>query len=319
MPFVLREEWVGRRVSVRRAVDRDATGQIHFGDVVGDLLHLSPRTAVIETREGPVDVPVAHIAIAREAPPSTADILALERICARGWRAAAVEEVGGWLLRADRGFTDRANSALPVGRPESLEETLALATAWYAEHGLPLKIQSPLPARRLLDNELSERGFEGDEDVHVLAARVDMLDLSIDVDYELAETPSAEWLAAYHYRGRAGGLPPGAAELIARHDRALFLSIRDGERTVAIGRGATDEGWVGITAVEVDPDHRRRGLGRAVLAGLVSQARDRFGANRVYLQVVATNQPALSLYLTAGFWHHHDYRYRTAPMTTLAP
>jgi N-acetylglutamate synthase len=311
MPSVLRSEWVGRRVTVRRAVDRDETGRVRFGDVVGDLLRLDDAEASIETRTGVIDVPVAHIAIAREAPPSTGEILALEAVCARGWQARETAQVGGWLLRADLGFTGRANSALPLGRAESLDETLELARAWYAERGLPLKIQSPLPARRLLDNELSQRGFDDEIDVHVLAARVDMLDLSSAFDFVITEQPDDAWLSAYHYRGRAGGLPEGAAELIARHDHALFLSVRQDGRCIAIGRGATDDEWVGITAVEVDPDRRRQGLGQAVLAGLVRAARDRHGATRVYLQVSSDNQPAISLYLKAGFWHHHDYRYRT--------
>jgi GNAT superfamily N-acetyltransferase len=310
MPSVLRSEWVGRRVSVRRALNRDQTGHVHFGDVVGDLLSLDGTTAVIEGRDGVLEVPVAHIAIARQAHPSTGEILALEAICAHGWQAAETAQVGGWLLRADHGFTGRANSALPLGRPESLDETLRLARAWYAGRGLPLKIQSPLPARRLLDNELSERGFDEDPDVHVLAARVDMLDLIVPVDFEITSQPDDEWLSAYHYRGR-GALPPDARELIARHDRALFFSVREHGRCIAIGRGAVDDQWLGITAVEIAPDRRRQGLGRTVLAGLVGAARERYGATRVYLQVSSDNQPAVSLYLSAGFWHHHDYRYRT--------
>ena len=311
MPSVLRSEWVGRRVSVRRVVDQDENGRLRFGDVVGDLLALDTTTAVIETRHGLVEVPVAHIAIARDVPPSTAETLALEAISARGWRPRETAEVGGWLLRADGGFTDRANSALPLGRPESLDDTMKLARDWYAQRGLPLKIASPLPARRLLDNELSERGFDSEIDTHMLAARVDQLDLSSPLDFHIADQPDDAWLAAYHYRGRTGGLPEGARELISRHDRALFLSIREGEQTIAIGRGAVDDGWVGVTAVEVDPGHRRPGLGRAVLAGLVGAARDRHDASRVYLQVSSENQPAISLYLGLGFWHHHDYRYRT--------
>jgi ribosomal protein S18 acetylase RimI-like enzyme len=312
MPFVLRSEWVGRRVSVRRVVDRDITGRVLFGDVVGDLVHLDEQRATIETRNGPVDVTVSHVALAREAPPSTAEILALEAVCARGWRAAETAEVGGWLLRADAGFTGRANSALPLGRPDSLDETLELAQKWYADRDLPLKVQVPLPARRLLDSALGDRDFWGDPEAHVLVARVDMLDVSSAVeDFEIRETPDEGWFAGYHYRGRAE-LPRGARELITRHDRALFLSVRDGDRTIAIGRGAVDDGWLGITAVEVAPDHRRRGLARRVLAGLVVAGQERHDARRVYLQVESTNQPAISLYLGAGFWHHHDYRYRTA-------
>jgi GNAT superfamily N-acetyltransferase len=310
MPFVLRNEWLGRRVSVRRVVDRDESGRIRFGDVVGDLLTLNSDAATIQTRNGDVVVAIAHIAVAREVPPSTAETLALEAICERGWRALETEQVGGWLLRADGGFTGRANSALPLGRPESLDQTLALAHAWYAERGLPLKIQSPLPARRLLDNELGERGFDGtDPDVHVLAARVDVLDRSGVDDVEVSDQPGDSWFAAYHYRG-GQELPASGRRLIARHDRALFLSVREQGRTVAIGRGAVDEGWLGITAVEVAPDRRRRGLARRVLAGLLVAA-EKYAPDRVYLQVESTNQPAISLYLSAGFWHHHDYRYRT--------
>jgi GNAT superfamily N-acetyltransferase len=319
MPFVLRSEWVGRRVSVRRAVDRDDSGQIRFGDIVGDLVHLDSQHAMVETRSGRVEIPITHIAVAREAHPSTADVLALEAICERGWRAAETAEIGGWLLRADHGFTGRANSALPLGRPQSLDQTLELARAWYAGRGLPLKIQLPWPARRLLDSELGERGFEIGEDVHVLAARIDLLALpDLAVSATITAQPDAAWLGEYHYRDQPQ-LPDGAAQLLARHDRALFLAIRADDQVVAIGRGAVDSGWVGITAVEVRTEYRRRGLGRAVLAGLVAAARDRHGAERAYLQVASTNQPAISLYLNAGFWHHHDYRYCTeSPMPSVA-
>ncbi len=79
---------------------------------------------------------------------------------------------------------------------------------------------------------------------------------------------------------------------------------------MAVGRAAVDEGWVGITAVEVTPPRRRQGLARALLGTLVREAVERHQAARAYLQVSSTNQPAISLYLTSGFWHHHDYRYR---------
>jgi ribosomal protein S18 acetylase RimI-like enzyme len=317
MPFVLRSEWVGRRVSVRRAVDQDPEGRIRFGDVVGDLLRLDSRQAVIETRNGPVEVPVSHIALAREAHPSTAEILALEAICSRGWRAGETAEIGGWLLRADRGFTGRANSALPLGRPESLPETIEAARAWYAERDLPLKVQVPIPARRLLDSELGDLGFWGDPEVHVLAVRIDQLDLSAGVDFAASERPDDAWFGAYHYRGRPE-LPTGARELIMRHPRAVFVSVQHEGRTIAIGRGAVDDGWLGITAVEVAPEHRRRGLARRILAGLVIASR-RYEPSRVYLQVESTNEPAIALYLSAGFWFHHEYRYRTETTSPDAP
>ena len=321
MPFVLRDDWVGRRVVVRRVLGRDETGRVLFGDVVGDLLELTDHDALLDARTGPVRVPLTHIAIARQVHPSTAEVLALERVCASGWRAAETAEVAGWLLRADSGFTGRANSAMPLRTPvESLDRTLTAARAWYAERGLPLKVQSPLPARALLDTELNERDWPADPDVHVFAARLDMLvarSAPPAVDVEIKAAPDDDWLAAYHYRGGAT-LPEPARELLQRHDRLAFAAVRADGRPVAIARGVVDDGWLGVTAVEVSAEHRRRGLARAIMHALWRWARDEHEATRGYVQVEQTNQPAITFYLGLGYWHHHDYRYRTEPAGPLS-
>src|SRR5436305_8792085 len=117
MPSVLERSWLGRRVSVRRVIDHAPDGRLTFSDVVGDLVGLDHQTAVIESRAGLIEVPLALVAIARLAAPSTADELGLERIVAAGWRADQTQELGGWLLRASGGFTGRANSVLPLAAP----------------------------------------------------------------------------------------------------------------------------------------------------------------------------------------------------------
>jgi ribosomal-protein-alanine N-acetyltransferase len=67
-------------------------------------------------------------------------------------------------------------------------------------------------------------------------------------------------------------------------------------------------GWVAVrgdepadlTRIAVHPDARRRGIGRALVAGAVELARSN-GADRMLLEVAATNGPALQLYRSAGF------------------
>src|SRR4051794_2308037 len=174
MPGVLESSWVGRRVSVRRVVAREPDGRLRQGDVVGELAGLDAQTAVIEARTGLVEVPVALITAARIAPPSTADELDLEAVIADGLRPAETEALGGWILRANAGFLRRANSVLPlrqVGMP--LEAALGHARGWYRSRGLPLKMQVPTEARRLLDAELGERGWPATGRTHVMAARLD--------------------------------------------------------------------------------------------------------------------------------------------------
>ena len=316
MPLVLEQGWVGRRVVVRRMVGMNLEGRPTFADVVGDLVGLSAETAVIESRTGIVEVPTSHVALARIAEPSSADILALESICTRGWRAAESAELGGWLLRANAGFTGRANSVLPLrppGRP--LVDALADAQTWYAQRGLPLRLQLPLQARSLLDGELGELGFDFSPDVHVLAARIDLLHIrGGQADAQLDTAPDEAWLDHYRYRGAPA--PPAARETLTRHDLVRFASIRRHGSVVAIGRGAVDDGWLGVYSLEVDPAHRRQGLGSVVVRSLWQWAVQDCGARRGYLQVHSDNSAAREFYASLGYWHHHDYRYRQPPALT---
>lgn len=314
MPTVMEPSWVGRRVSVRRVVERDSDGQLRFGDVVGDLVGLDAQTAVIESRQGLVEVPVELVALARIAPPSTADELSLQRIGALGVRAVDTEQLGGWLLRADHGFLRRANSVLPLGQLGlPLDEALARAHDWYAARGLPLRIATPTEARRLLDAELGERWWPIEVEAQVLAARLDRVSApaapAATAAVAFDEAPDDGWLALY----RGGeGLADTARALLTRHDRVVFASIRDGGRTLATGRGVVDDGWLGVAGVEVTPDARRQGLASAIMTALWSWGREQ-GATRSYLQVESDNEAALALYAAQGYWLHHGYRYRVEP------
>lgn len=66
----------------------------------------------------------------------------------------------------------------------------------------------------------------------------------------------------------------------------------------ALGRVTLDEAE--LLTLAVDPDARRKGLGRAVLSAFETQASDR-GATRAFLEVADTNQPARALYAASGW------------------
>jgi N-acetylglutamate synthase len=91
-----------------------------------------------------------------------------------------------------------------------------------------------------------------------------------------------------------------------------FASVRSDGETIAIGRVAGDAHWAGLTAIEVDPRHRRQGLGTAVTAALTANAASR-GITKVYLQVADGNDAARALYRRIGFTDHHCYHYRVEP------
>jgi ribosomal protein S18 acetylase RimI-like enzyme len=70
--------------------------------------------------------------------------------------------------------------------------------------------------------------------------------------------------------------------------------------------------WVGFRGIEVAPEHRRQGLGVAVVAALLEWGAER-GATTAYLQVLGDNAPAIALYERLGFTTHHSYRYLAPP------
>jgi ribosomal protein S18 acetylase RimI-like enzyme len=226
--------------------------------------------------------------------------------------------MGDWLLRAADGFTGRANSALAAGDPgRPLPGAVDQVVAWYAALGQPAMIALPSPMAgpdgdlpRLLD----ERGWSHRSGpAIVMTADLGMiagLGLPDGPAVSVDDEPDEAWLGMYHYRGQA--LPPVARRLLLSAPWQAFASVREAGQTIAIGRVAADAGWAGLTAIETDPAHRRRGLATAVSATLAAAAADR-GAAGLYLQVEDGNAGARRLYAGMGFANHHRYHYRVAP------
>lgn len=75
---------------------------------------------------------------------------------------------------------------------------------------------------------------------------------------------------------------------------------RQGENLLALASAWLVVDELHITAVAVHPHHRRRGLGRWVLEGLLLFGRDA-GAQRATLEVASGNGAARALYASLGF------------------
>lgn len=247
-------------------------------------------------------------------------VVDLERIAALGWQATSTHKLGDWLLRAADGFTGRANSVLPLGSPGiEIEAALAVVTDFYESRSLAATFQVPLDAPGTLladlDEQLAARGWAARDTTQVMIATIETVlnrcprhpDLPTP---DLAAHPSPEWLEGYLYRGRP--LPPSAIEVLINTADPVFALVRRGDARLGVARGALTPGWLGITAVTVDPAHRRLGVGTHLLVELACWARTR-GARHIYLQVAEQNHGAIELYRRAGFEVHHRYHYRSAP------
>jgi N-acetylglutamate synthase len=318
-PDVSGHALLGRRVVARRVINTTA-GHHRYTDVVGVLVAMVGSTLVIRRQSGDeVLVPVADLHRLHAVEPSTAQILALEEVASLGWLPPDCAWLGRWLLRAADGFTGRGNSVLPLGDPGlPLDTALSRIGHWYTQRGLSPRFQLPLPARESLDAALAARGWSATNPSLVLTAD---LEAPVAIAAELAggalpevrldREPRPEWLAAYHYRG-GSYLPEIARTLMTGAQRPVFASLERDGAVIAIGRAVADDGWIGLTALEVDPAYRRQGLAVAVVRALAIWGR-RQSADRIWLQVAAHNTAGIALYRRLGFTVHHRYHYRTAP------
>jgi ribosomal-protein-alanine N-acetyltransferase len=89
------------------------------------------------------------------------------------------------------------------------------------------------------------------------------------------------------------------AELIASPGAAgLLLQVDGNDAGLAVCRVAADEAE--LLTIAVRPPHRRKGLGRCLLAAVIDHVRNA-GARTLFLEVGVDNAAAQSLYRAQGF------------------
>lgn len=245
--------------------------------------------------------------------PPPVDLLQLEELALRAWPAITRQSYDGWQLCLGDGFTGRANSVYPL-QPSGLDlpTKFAHCAAVYREHQLPLRFRlSPWAEPAALDRFLAARG---------LARHNDALVLVRELEPAPPATPPPGWRLAPSLDAWFAGYLPITDSVYARGESHLALlrripdpclpALLDAEgRPAACALGVCQGEWLGVFDVVVNPGCRRRGLGLAVMQGLLAAAAAR-GCRRVYLQVLADNAAALNLYRRLGFRELFHYWYR---------
>ncbi|SCE05641.1 Acetyltransferase (GNAT) family protein [Streptomyces sp. ScaeMP-e83] len=313
---------VGKRVSVRRRSEGGGAGA-EFTDTVGVLTSWDEGVVAITRKSGEsvhiaesslVAGKVVPAAPARRRGPA-ASFQELAAVTARAWQPVESEPLGEWRLRAAGGFTRRANSALPLGDPGMpLGEAFGRVGSWYEERGLPPYIQTATGAegtQEALCAELERHGWRREVTAEVrIAALAPIGDLDADVSaVRLSRAPDEPWLARYQRFSTPG---PHVLRVLGSGPSVWFATVPGagdgGEAPAAIGRCVVDGRWAGFMAVEVAPEHRRRGLATSVMAALARRALDE-GASAAWLQVEEDNGGARALYDGMGFAAHHRYHH----------
>jgi N-acetylglutamate synthase len=265
-------------------------------DVLGTLLSWDSSTCVVAPESGPpVTIALTEIVTGKPVPPRGS---VRQRVSARDaemralplWTSPVTEPLGEWVLRITTGDAGRgsrrANSALAIGNPgRAVLEAASQVEHFYAGYGRVATAQVEVGSE--VDADLTAAGW---------------------VEPELEDAPYL--VGSLVMAGRVAGTDDGV-EARVEGTRVLATLGRDGEEVGRV-RGELNSDWLWVHGLRVDASHRRQGLGRRLMAGLLRAAAET-GAGTVCLEVDRVNTAAWMLYAGLGLREHHRCRYLQAP------
>nr|WP_240983038.1 GNAT family N-acetyltransferase [Streptomyces sp. S3(2020)] len=244
----------------------------------------------------------------------------------RGLPAYIQTATGARACPADQaGFAERPLSADPSGAwrvqlqgggeshggAMATDDNAADARARPRDAGM-IRRAGPEGTQELLCVELERRGWEREVSAELwIGALAPLADRAEAEEVLLARGADEAWLARYQRKG----VSEVALKVLGSGPSVWFATVpgaSGGVAPAAIGRCVVDGRWASFSAVEVDPDQRRRGLATTVMAALARRALDE-GASAAWLQVETDNTGARALYAGMGFVAHHAYHHYREP------
>ncbi|SDL66949.1 Acetyltransferase (GNAT) family protein [Kandleria vitulina] len=263
-------------------------------------------------------------------------INSIEEMSLNAWPSHKMELYDGWLLRFSHNYTHRTNSVHQVGESHiPLDEKIAYCEEVYHHLHSPTIFKiSPL-IDSSFDHLLKERGYKKE---HITENMV--------MDYHDFK-PLRPIHVEKEYYGRNSGLPsivgyengnvihlkdrvtddwvkgvlmlngttnPTLQRIVPSMYQAILkevivASVWDDGEMIGSGLGILDRDHVGIYAIYVNQEYRRKGIARAIVSTILTEA-EKKGCKHAYLQCVKGNTPAKSLYESIGFKYLYEYWFR---------
>jgi len=248
---------------------------------------------------------------------------ALERLALAGWPASRAVPYGDWLLRTHYGgVTKRANSVITLGDMPQVE-----AEQWLADIESHYRRERQLPCYYVsdhspagLDELLAAYGYQiaypcmlmsaASDGVRQASRAADTRAVSCE---HLAEADD-RWLDEFlELEQFPLARRPAYVRLFADMGPAkTFLRAEIEGETAALGTAVSTRGWTIVYNIVTAERYRRLGAARAIMQAIAEWSGQQ-GADRLLLQVVRDNAPAIALYERLGFAPFCRQHYRIHP------
>ena len=219
------------------------------------------------------------------------------------WPPAEYRTLGPWLLRRGAGGGQRVSAASTEDEAADLEPAIEGLRDWG---------QTPLfrvtPDQVELDARLEAARFRRHDPVALYAGRAADLDDGADHTVQVFQVGAP--LAIIDEIWTQGGIGAGRRAVMARAaGPAMTLMSRANDRPVGVAFVALDGEVAMIHAIEVAPQHRRKGGAMRLMQGAARFAGEN-GAQWLTLAVTEANAGARALYEKLGMQQAGRYHYR---------
>jgi ribosomal protein S18 acetylase RimI-like enzyme len=244
------------------------------------------------------------------------DIKTIEDLSLNAWPSHQMELYDGWILRFSHFYTHRTNSVEQFGASTlPWYEKIPHCEAAYKRWGTPTIFKiSPLVSKDF-DYVLENRNYEIQHTTNVMVLDLEEAVLTSPTEEVIvSQSIQREWIdGLFTLKGTTNtihkAIVPTMYQAIAKD--TICVSIQSQGVIIATGLGILDRDFVGVYAIHVREDFRKRGLARSLCTSILSEGMKR-GAKKAYLQVVAGNDPALQLYQSLGFQSFYTYWFRVS-------
>src|SRR5687767_5218944 len=205
----------------------------------------------------------------------------------------------GWILRFAGGYTRRSNSVNPL-YPGKLDprDKVRVCERMFERAGLPPVFKlTPASFPAGLDRVLLDAGYSKEPGASVRLVELAGLDLEAPPDVNNWERPSDEWIEAYGAFTARDAARRATLQALLENivPQTLFVAVPHEGRIASVAMAVTQPPWVGLFNMATDPQLRRRGFGRQVVAAVLQWGREK-GATVGCLQVSPDNESAIGLY-----------------------